>query len=493
MGGNAGAMVEGRKHAPEDLGRVLILGLGKSGQAVCDYCRPLIGTRIESITVAAGKQSRASAEYAKLPANAGIDFRFEWYDPEGDFDLCIVSPGIPQISAFYQNAVAASRELISEVEFAWRESREEAVWVAVTGTNGKTTTTALAAHVLERAGYAACAVGNIGDTCIEAVGRDKAKVFVAETSSYQLASTALFAPDVALLLNITPDHISWHGTMDAYRAAKLKVFSNLFRAQDAVAILDATDEEARSQVKKMKAVGEGERGFSYIPLGASSGIEADMRAVCGSENAAFVADGSLRIAYRGREFDAGRIDDLQVKGLHNVSNALCAAACAFVLGADEDSVREGLGTFAPLEHRIEPCGSVAGIFCYNDSKATNAEAVICALESFEDQPLWALFGGHDKGTDLTALVDCAQARCKGIVCYGEAGPRFERAFAESDIPVLVAASMAEALACALSHARAGDAVVLSPACASFDEFDSFEHRGRAFKEAVAHWATERGA
>ena len=219
---------------------------------------------MEALAVAAGARSAASEEFAAEARAAGALVAFEdeavgvlAAEAGGSFDLCIASPGISQFSAFYEAAAAVSAEVISEVEFAWRESAADSRWVAVTGTNGKTTACALAAHVLAGAGLAAAAVGNIGDPCIEAVAAGRTDVYVAEVSSYQLASTARFAPNVAVLLNITPDHLHWHRSFEAYRDAKLKLLANLPGVPGAVAVLDATNDVVRAEVRRLRALDAG--------------------------------------------------------------------------------------------------------------------------------------------------------------------------------------------------------------------------------------------
>ncbi|MEG0071849.1 MAG: UDP-N-acetylmuramoyl-L-alanine--D-glutamate ligase [Raoultibacter sp.] len=484
--------IAGRNLAPTHLGRVLVLGLGTSGKAVAHYCLDTVPDRVDGLVVAAGACSRAAqAEAVQLEA-AGASVFFDQYAIEGEFDLCIASPGISPFSDFYLSAARAATEVISEVEFAWRESRVSTRWIAVTGTNGKTTTTACAAHLLQSGGIRALAVGNIGDTCIAAVAADEAEVFVAEVSSYQLASTVHFAPQVAVLLNITPDHIKWHKTHEAYVAAKLRVFANLAQVDQAVCVLDATNEEVRKQVKVFRAQTAQQRGFSYIPLGCAAGLHASMRVACGSENAAYVAEEMLRVEYNGACYDLLRQDQLQIKGEHNTSNALAASAAALALGLDVQSLRRGLLTFAPLEHRMEACGSIAGVCCYNDSKATNVDATLKALAAFGEARPIVLLGGDDKGTDLATLVSAANEHCKAVVCFGAAGKRFLEAFSEASCPHFLAAHLENALDCALDQAIKGDIVMLSPACASFDEFTCFEQRGDAFKQLVAARAKTRG-
>ncbi len=474
-------MLAGRKMAPARLGRVLVLGAGVTGQACIGYLEPLVGGRVEALTVVEGDAQPIS----------------------GRFDLCIASPGISQFSDLYRAAQEASAEVVSEVEFAWRESAASSVWVAITGTNGKTTTTALTAHILGECGFAVRCVGNIGDACITAVGADAALadaerpapgalVYVVEASSYQLASTSRFAPDAAVVLNITPDHLAWHRSHENYADAKWKVLANLAAAPQGVAVLNAADDEVRAKVRQIK--GDAARGFDCIPLGTAQGIGSDMRQVCGSESAAFLAqDGTLRVALRGAEHALGMASQLQLAGGHNIENALAAAAAALAVGAEPACVARALTTFAPLPHRIEPAGTVAGVRFYNDSKATNTDATLKAITAFAPEEPIVLLGGHDKGTDLADLVAACEHSARAVVCYGAAADRFMDAFAGArDVEVHRVRGMASAFDLACELARPGDIVLLSPACASFDEFSCFEERGDAFKEMVERARSLRG-
>ena len=483
--------IPGTKQAPEHLGRVLILGLGKTGKVAARYCVGLIGSRVECVFIAAGKRNDDACAFAAEMERLGATVAFETETIEGEYDLCIASPGISQFSDFYKNAAAASKEVVSEIEFAWRESAADSVWVAITGTNGKTTTTSLTAHLLQKAGMRAAAVGNIGDVCLEAVAAGGTDVYVAEVSSYQLASTHDFAPNVAVLLNITPDHLKWHGSMKEYEAAKLRVFKNLAHVPGSVAVLDATNDLVRETVKKFKAIPEEDRGSAYIPLGTMAGYRESMRNRCGAKNAAYIDEtDALCILFNDDLHVLSRTDDLQLKGEHNFANALAASCAAVALGVDDNVIASALESFAPLEHRLEPCGVVRGIACYNDSKATNVDATLVALTSFPAGKLVVLLGGDDKGTALDELVALARKQAHHVVCFGAAGPRFAAAFDDAGAGDMVirAGKLEEALDAALDCANDGDAVVLSPACASFDEFNSFEHRGAEFKRYVAERA-----
>ena len=481
-----------KKHAPVSLGAVLVLGLGKSGTAAARYCVNLLGNRVSSLTIAAGEATDASRAVAAEFEKAGATVFFDTYEFEGEFDVCVASPGISENSDFYHAAQAVSAEVISEVEFAWRESAADSTWVAITGTNGKTTTTALAAHILAVCGKKAQAVGNIGDTCIDAVASGEVECYVAEVSSYQLASTKDFKPEVAVLLNITPDHLKWHGSLEAYAEAKRKIYANC--DENCTVVLDATNDVVREYVKAIKRTPVEERKFAYIPMGTCHGLNESMREdACGSDAAAFLDNGVLTIDFKGEKHALCAASDLQIKGEHNASNALAAASAAIALGCDDAKIVEGLKSFAPLEHRIEPCGSIAGVQCYNDSKATNVDATLKALAAFGEQRPIVLLGGCDKGTDLADLVAGAEEHCKAVVCFGAAGERFLKAFEGAKLPVYSATNLESALDEALSHAEAGDIVTLSPACSSFDEFSCFEERGEVFKRLVAEHSAKRGA
>lgn len=481
--------INGKKHAPEKLGDVLILGLGKSGSIAAHYCVGLLGSRVDSVTIYGGKSNEAALAQAQVFEAAGAKLVFDSEDVQGSYDLCIVSPGISEFCGFYLAAKQASAEVISEVEFAWRESDADSVWIALTGTNGKTTTTALTAHILKECGYKASAVGNIGDTCLEAVEEGETQVYVAEVSSYQLASTIRFAPDAAVLLNITPDHVKWHQGFENYVAAKMKVLDNL---GEGVAVMDATNDVVRAKVREIRAMDESDR-IAYIPMGAEPGIATDMRERCGSANAAFLDPESqmLVVAFNGVENRLCLRTELQIVGEHNVSNALAAASAALAIGADPEDVASGLRSFASLEHRIEPCGAVSGVEFFNDSKATNVDATLKAFAAFDPRKPIVLLGGRDKGTELDDLVRAAEANCKLVICYGEAGERFAQAFEGSQVQVRTAAGMRQAFDLAVSEAKQGDIVLLSPACASFDEFSCFEERGDVFKSYVSELEGDR--
>ena len=444
---------------------VLVLGLGKSGVAAARHALDAG----DELVIYAGVSNENTKFAAREFEQSGVPVIFDVEEVECRCDTCIVSPGISERGAFYASAGKASGEIISEPEYAWRMSPQ--AWVAVTGTNGKTTTTSLTTHLLNACDKPAHACGNIGATCVEAVEHRRAgETLVAELSSYQLASTVDFAPQVAILLNITPDHISWHGSFDAYARAKFKAFANMPAGSTAV-ITDAVL-EAYPELHVLLD----ERGVKLVSVGS------EHEASCAFED----ADGTLVIKDgEGRCIELAQTIELAIRGAHNVENALCAASAAFACGCEPACIREGLLSFKPLEHRLEPCGRIDDIDFFNDSKATNVDATLKALTAFPNRKVVLLLGGRDKGTALDELVAACTGTCSAIIAYGEAGQRFYDAFAASPVACHLEPGMAGAFERACAIAKPGEAVVLSPACASFDEFDSFEHRGEVFKEYVA--------
>jgi UDP-N-acetylmuramoylalanine--D-glutamate ligase len=449
---------------PHTVRSVCVLGRGVTGQAVAAYFR----SRPDPPSVAIFDDSN---------------------EITGFFDLAVVSPGIPPHSALVAQARAHARELIGEPELAFRLSPEH--WCVVTGTNGKTTTTALVAHVFNACDIKARVAGNIGTTCIEVIQeREPGEYLVAELSSYQLAYANTIKPEAAILLNITPDHLDWHGSFEAYREAKLSLFARM--EADEPAVIDATLAQTRAVVRARR-----DATRRTIPLGTTDGIRGDMTVRCGAPEAAFVDPDTLMFTcvIDGRRTAVLEASQLRIRGEHNQENALAAASVALALGADPEKVATGLASFEPLEHRIEPCGVFDNVAFFNDSKATNPEATIKALIAFDGTPLVTLLGGCDKNTPLNDLVEVAKATCRMVICYGAAGPRFAEAFAASkrgSTPVcLLKPDLRSAFDAAVAGAQSGDVVLLSPACSSFDEFSSYGQRGTAFKALVAALCAER--
>ena len=459
------------------LGDVCVLGMGGTGIAVCRYLSTLVPARVRSVTLYGGARSSAGDESRALEAE-GVRCVLGTEDVEGDYDLVVTSPGISEFSGFFSTAKAHAREVVGEPEFAFRESPER--WVGITGTNGKTTTTTLTAELLRAGGLKAETVGNIGTIVTgELASRDESTWFVAELSSFHLATTRLLHPRVACLLNITPDHVEWHGSLEAYAAAKERLFANLDAGDLAVVSVD--DDWCRAVADRLDA-----RGLRVCRLSVHEAPDTPC--------AAFRRGGSLVVRIDGAETVVASEDELPIKGEHNVENALAASSMALELGVPADDVRRGLLAFRALEHRIEPCGEIDGVHFVNDSKATNTDSVEKALTAFATGTIDLLLGGHDKATDLSSLATAVAACCRVAVCYGEAGERIARALEDavatsaSSLVVVRAPHMTEAFEAACAHALPGDTVLLSPACSSFDEFSNMAERGRLFKRLVSERA-----
>jgi len=378
-----------------------------------------------------------------------------------DADLLVVSPGVRSDASFVVEAASRGVDVIGELELAYRMST--APWIAITGTNGKTTTTALTGALVKTLGRPTAVAGNIGVAVSgEVQGVPHDGFIVAEVSSFQLDTTRDFRPAVAACLNITPDHLDRYDSMDHYARSKARVFAN--QQEDDVAILNVDD-------PRTAALADGIR--SRV-LSVSSAREV--------EHGAYVRGGTVVLRMDGREREIVEADQLGIKGPHNLANALAALAAAAAVGVEAGPAAEVLKAFRPLEHRMEPVAELDGVLYVNDSKATNIESTRCALTSFE-RPIVLIAGGRDKGSDFTTLQDLVAERVKHLVLIGEAVEAMEKALG-GQAPVSRAATLADALREARRAAADGDVVLLSPACASFDMFDDFEHRGRAFKEAV---------
>ncbi len=448
-------------------GHLLVLGLGGSGEAAARWAlaRARSGANVQVTVVDSGTGDRLEARAAQL-REVGADVRLGTCELPAA-DLIVASPGIKPQSELMRAAREHGAHVISELEMAYRIS--SAPWVAITGTNGKTTTTALVTYLLREAGIAAEPAGNIGPAAVSvasAVG--EAGVIVAEVSSFQLTLADTFHPRVAALLNITPDHLDYHGTMEAYAAEKAKVFARQVPGDTAVIDIDDAGSAPYAEVA-------GSRGATVCRVSR----------LVAPDGGAYLRGDTLVLDDGGVEHELVRVDDLGIKGDHNVSNALAAAACARAAGADLASIARGLASFTPIEHRLEPAGVVGGVEFFNDSKATNPDAVMKALTAFGERPIVLLLGGRNKGVDMRGLAERAAARARAAVLFGEAAGELEAAFSGLEIERQSVGGLAEAVEAGRGVARPGDVVLLSPGCTSFDEFSGYEERGRRFKDLVA--------
>ncbi|MCA1591569.1 MAG: UDP-N-acetylmuramoyl-L-alanine--D-glutamate ligase [Acidobacteria bacterium] len=380
-------------------------------------------------------------------------------------DLVILSPGVPAKSIPVRYAERAGAEVIGEVELAWRFLRGRVV--GITGTNGKTTTTALVGELLKGAGIPAQVGGNIGTPLISLVEDSREDGWtVAELSSYQLETIVEFRPTVAIVLNLMPDHMDRYDSLMDYGAAKHRIFRN--QQPGDVAILNADDEIVASWARGLRA---------HVVLFS---IEREL------EEGLFLRGGrELVCRTRGGELVLLTRDEMQLKGLHNVQDVLAALAAGLACGASPEYMREAVRRFAPVEHRLERVAEVEGVTFYNDSKATNVDAAVKALEALADEPgrIVLILGGRGKNAPYAPLAPIIRRKARSLVVIGEDAERIEdelKAYAT----VVRAEDMPSAVRLAHEAAQPGDIVLLAPACASFDMFENFEHRGRVFKEAV---------
>jgi len=366
----------------------------------------------------------------------------------------VKSPGVPAQAPAIAAARARGLTVLGELELGWRLLGNE--FVAVTGTNGKTTTVELIGHIHREAGLPVAVAGNVGAAVSGLVGKtDGETTVVCEASSFQLEDTNTFAPEAAVLLNITPDHLDRHGTFAAYRAAKLEIFARQGNDDVAVAPL----------------------GLGVEDLGGCA------RRVCFGEGPGAAL--SLRAGELWWEEQALlRVDELRLPGAHNVQNAMAAAAVCLARGIDADAVRAGLRSFAGVRHRLEQVAVRDGVSWVNDSKATNVASTLVALDAFAPGTIHLILGGQGKGQDFTALRGPIGRSCRAVYLIGEDAPRIATALEGVSAPVRECGALERAVGDARAAARSGDVVLLSPACASFDQFADFEVRGERFRELV---------
>ena len=384
---------------------------------------------------------------------------------EEDFtgaELIILSPGVPTSLPQLRKASLGAIPVYSEVELAYRFLK--GMVIGVTGSNGKTTTTALIGDLFRKSGRECIVAGNIGPPLIGFVeGSSQQSTFVVELSSFQLETIETFRCSVAALLNVTPDHMDRYGQFEDYVQAKERIFLNQ-NAQD-YAVLNADSPLCLQMAETRKSRVMLFSRKKVLPEGV------------------FVLEGKVQIHWKGQQHCLMPTAQIPLKGTHNLENVLAAAAVGHVSGLDLPLMAECFRTFAGVEHRLERVGRVGGVDFYNDSKATNVDSAYQALCAF-DQPLILIMGGKDKGGDFTRLQPVISERVKLLVLLGAASDTIFEALGNSTL-TRRASNMKEAVEVAYQHAREGDVVLLSPGCASFDMFENFEHRGRVFKQMVA--------
>jgi UDP-N-acetylmuramoylalanine--D-glutamate ligase len=380
-------------------------------------------------------------------------------------ELVVMSPGVPSKVIPARYAERAGAEVIGEVELASRYLRGRVV--AITGSNGKTTTTTLVGEILKDAGLAVQVGGNIGTALITMVETSSDDGWtVVEVSSFQLETIKDFHPQVALVLNVTPNHMDRYETLNDYAAAKHRIFRN--QTPEDVAILNADDEIVSSWARGLKA--------HVVRFSVRSELEEGLFLRNGREIVSRTREGERVLMTR---------DEMQLRGLHNVENVLAALGAGLACGASPDSMRETIRRFKPVEHRLEFVEEIDGVKFYNDSKATSVDATVKALEAFADEAgkVVLILGGLGKQAPYAPLSPLIRERARKLILIGADAETIEKEL-KGDAEMLRADSMDDAVRKAHDAARPGDIVLLAPACASFDMFKSFEHRGQVFKEEV---------
>ena len=441
---------------------VLVFGAGVSGFSAATT---LLGQKA-LVTLADGKQ-RGELKHAEgLDELVGkVELALGRQDEallDGQ-DLLILSPGISINHALPQAALRRQIPVWGEVELAGRLCK--APIAAVTGTNGKTTTTTLLGEMMKMKYGEVVIGGNIGVGLAQEVSQVSSRGYVvAEISSFQLETVCAFQPHIAVILNLTPDHIDRHGSFAGYGAVKEQIFANQ-QPQDYL-VLNQDDENVKAMANRCRS-----QVFFFSRC-------AEL------ESGAFVSDGSICLRWQGKTAVVCRVDEMKLFGGHNVENALAACAAAYLAGVEPQQMAKVLREFSGVEHRIEPVATLDGVRWFNDSKATNPESSIKALEAFSGQVI-LIAGGRDKNTDLCEFASLIKAKVDLLILIGEAAERFETAARSAGVDKIVrSASLAEAVETARQLAKPPQVVLLSPACASYDMFDNYEQRGEIFKQLV---------
>src|SRR6201988_286144 len=439
--------------------RVLVVGLGKSGVASALFLKAQ-GARVTVSDTKSGDEL-----HNEIPAllDHGITVETGGHGERTfrEQDLIVVSPGVPVDAPLLQQARSLGGMGIGEIELA--SQFLPGPIVAITGSNGKTTTTTLTGEILTAGGLPTLVGGNIGTPAISLAERAKPEtIIVLEISSFQLETIHTFRPKIAVVLNVTPDHLDRHRTFEIYTDAKARIFENQQGSDFAVLNADdptcvALGARTRAQVLWFSRQKEVQQG-------------------------AWVRDGNIVFRDSKGQREILQVSEIPLKGAHNLENVLAAVCTGVLMGCAPEKVRQAVHDFKAVEHRLESVATVAGVDYYNDSKATNVDATIKALESFPAN-IHLILGGKDKGSDYTVLDDLLRQRVKRVYTLGAGAEKIE-SHIKGAVEIVHAETLDNAVRRAAAVAKAGDIVLLAPACASFDQFQSYNHRGRVFKEVV---------
>ncbi len=445
--------------------RVLVVGLGKSGVASALFLK----ARGARVTVSDAKPEDELGEEIPALLDHGIAVETGGHG-ERTFrgqDLIVVSPGVPIDSLPLVQARTLGETVIGETELAAHFLPGRIV--AITGSNGKTTTTTLAGEIVAAGGYPTVVGGNIGTPAISLVERATPEtIVVLEVSSFQLETIHTFRPRIAVVLNVTPDHLDRHRTFAAYTDAKARIFENQ-QAEDFV-VLNADDPTCVRLASRTRAPVFWFSRKKEVKQGA------------------YVHDGRVFARDASGQREIMLVSEIPLKGAHNVENVLAAVCVGVLMRCEPERIRKTIRDFRAVEHRLEYVATIRGVEYYNDSKATNVDATIKALESFPAN-VHLILGGKDKGSDYTVLNDLLRQRVKRVYTIGAAAGKIESQI-KGTVEIVHAETLEAAVKRAAAAAQPGDIVLLAPACASFDQFQNYEHRGRVFKEVVSGLAAE---
>ena len=433
----------------------MVLGAGESGMGAA------ILAKKKGLKVFVSEKGAITKENKKVLSNDEIDWEEKGHSMQRILlaDEIIKSPGIPDDSTLMQEIIKQSINVISEVEFASRFTAAKIV--AITGSNGKTTTTLLIGHIFKKAGYDVLVAGNIGVGFAREIAKKDYDYIVLELSSFQLDGIQKFKPKVAIVLNITPDHLNrYNNEFEKYVASKLRISMN--QNKEDLLIYNEDDITIRKNIKT---------NARRVPFTLKNQIKGE---------GAFYKDDKININLNNNKMT---IQELALQGRHNIYNSMAAAITGRILDVKNDIIRQSMLDFQNVEHRLEFVLSVHGIDFVNDSKATNVNATWYALESMSKSVIW-IAGGVDKGNDYTEIEDLVKARVKAIICIGESAEKIKKHFKKITSQIQIYDSMKDAVQTSYQLGNKGDVVLLSPACASFDMFHNFEQRGLEFKRQV---------
>lgn len=444
--------------------RIAILGAGESGTGAA------LLAKVKGYEVFVSDQGSIKDKYKDDLVRNKIEFEELKHTEEKilQADLVIKSPGIPEKAEIIKKLHAKGVEVIDEIEFGFRHIPGKVI--AITGTNGKTTTTLLTYHLMKSAGYSVALAGNVGESLARKVANGDADWYVLEISSFQLDGTKTFRPEIGILLNITPDHLDrYEYKLQNYIDSKFRIIRKMDAASKFIYYAD--DEMISKEI------------------GANNTTASKIQVSLKDTKVPVFFDGKLMQFNLGEKFNVSQTDTT-LKGPHNLINTMAAVSAVYLAGVKPEAIREGLKTFKNAPHRLEPVGMVNGVEFINDSKATNVDSVVYALGSYNQSLIW-IAGGIDKGNDYNLIKDQVKAKVKALICLGTDNKKLKDFFG-SIVPVIrETQSVEELVQIALQEAQKGDVVLLSPACASFDLFKNYEDRGDQFRKAVGNLKKEK--